>query len=295
MSAHTTNDEKIEHIFRNNLKIESNPMSIETLFTGRLRDRIKYDPYYQRNYVWDKQKATYFIESILMGTEIPPLIFFNGGSRIEVIDGRQRFQTIVRFMEGDFELDERGLLSMKSLAGLNYKGISDSITNTFLDTTLRVIEFTIVASDEVGEAQEDMVKKEVFRRYNSGITPLRKAEFQKALYIDDDVTGHFRKSLESNRETFQDVVSIFASERDQSRLDEPLLIDEIMQTIRKLLVLHEIPIRYFESARGKEVAKIIYDDFSDRNDAETSLQRFPVKSRCPQTPAATCFDQNGCN
>ena len=277
MSALATNDEMIEQIFRNNLKVESNPMSIETLFTGRLRNRIKYDPYYQRNYVWDRQKATYFIESILMGTEIPPLIFFNRGSEIEVIDGRQRFQTIVRFMDGDFDLDERGLLSMKGLAGLNYRGISDSIVNTFLDTTLRVIEFTIVAADEVDEAQEDMVKKEVFRRYNSGITPLRKAEFQKALYIDDDVTGYFRKCLGSDNEAFQDVVSIFASERDQSRLDDPRLIDEIMQTIRRLLVLHEIPIRYFESARGKEVARIIYDDFSDRNDAELVYSDFQSK------------------
>ncbi|RID81948.1 DUF262 domain-containing protein [Mesobacillus zeae] len=47
-----------------------------------------YDPYYQRNYVWDADKASYFIESILLGTEIPPLVFFNTGKQIEVIDGR---------------------------------------------------------------------------------------------------------------------------------------------------------------------------------------------------------------
>ncbi len=277
MSDLISYDEKIESIFRNNLKIESNPMSIETLFTGRLRNRITYDPYYQRNYVWDKQKATYFIESILLGTEIPPLIFFNGSGQIEVIDGRQRFQTIDRFMKSEFDLDIRGLFTMKRLARINYERLNDDIKNTFLDTTLRVIEFTVVASDEIDDVQEDIVKKEVFRRYNSGITPLRKAEFQKALYIDDNVTEYFRNILESDRQFLHDAVSVLGRERDQPRIDDPRLIDEMMQNVRKLLVLQEVPIQYYESAPGKEVAKIIYDDFSERNDAGEVLISFRSK------------------
>jgi len=270
-------NKSIEDIFRNNLKIESNPMSIETLFTGRLRNRITYDPYYQRNYVWDKQKATYFIESILIGTEIPPLIFFNGGGQIEVIDGRQRFQTIDRFIKGEFELVSRGLFSLKSLKGLKYERLSDSIKNTFLDTALRVIEFAIVASNEISEVQEDTVKKEVFRRYNSGITPLRKSEIEKAEYIDNNVTKFFREQLIANKDEFKGVVRIVASERKQSRIAEPRLIDDIMIDIRKFLVLHEVPIRYYLTASGKEVAKIIYEDFSERADPVEVYQGFISK------------------
>ncbi len=277
MLNHDLQDREIEEIFRNNLKIESNPMSIETLFTGRLRTRIKYDPYYQRNYVWDKQKASYFIESILLGTEIPPLIFFNSGDIIEVIDGRQRFQSIDRFMKEEFELTKKGLISLKKLARMKYEDLPDTIKNTFLDTTLRVIEFTIVATNEIDESLEDIVKKEIFRRYNSGITPLRKAEIQKAIFIDDDVTDFFQSQMLLNKQAYQDIVSIFLSERDQSRIDDPRLIDVVMMNIRKLLVLPEVPIRYYESTPGKEVASVIYENLSENGEPQEIFHRFMKK------------------
>ncbi len=54
--------DEIELILKNHLKIESKVMSIETLLgNARMRNKIVYDPYYQRNYVWDNDKATYFI------------------------------------------------------------------------------------------------------------------------------------------------------------------------------------------------------------------------------------------
>ena len=267
----------IEDIFRNNLKIESNPMSIETLFTGRLRNRITYDPYYQRNYVWDKLKATYFIESILLGTEIPPLIFFNSGGRIEVVDGRQRFQTIDRYIRGDFELAERGLFALKSLKGIKFDDLSESIRNAFLDTALRVIEFAIVVSDRVTDVQEDTVKKEVFRRYNSGITPLRKSEIETAEFIEDSITQYFREQFNRNRGEYADVIRILASERSQSRIDEPRLLDDIMILIRKLLVLHAVPISYYQNASGKEVARLIYEDRSENADPEAEYKDFTRK------------------
>ena len=84
-------------IFENLIKIEPKVVSIETLFNNdETLENTKYDPDYQRKYVWDDEKATYFIESILLGTEIPPIIYFRNGEKIEVIDGRQRYQTILR-------------------------------------------------------------------------------------------------------------------------------------------------------------------------------------------------------
>lgn len=83
---------ELNKIFENLIKIEPKVVSIETLFNNdeTLRN-TKYDPDYQRNYVWDDEKATYFIESILLGTEIPPIIYFRNGDNIEIIDGRQRY------------------------------------------------------------------------------------------------------------------------------------------------------------------------------------------------------------
>ena len=87
-------DTEIIKIFKEHLKIESRVVSIEDLFSIRHRKQIDFKPYYQRKYVWNNEKASYFVESILIGTEIPPLIFFHGADQIEIIDGRQRFETI---------------------------------------------------------------------------------------------------------------------------------------------------------------------------------------------------------
>ena len=109
--------EDFERIFTSHLKIETYSKSIESIFSDRLVRRINYKPYYQRNYVWDNHKASYFIESILLGTEIPPLIFFNNGNdNFEVIDGRQRFETIKRFKNNEFALTKKGLSTLKQLS-----------------------------------------------------------------------------------------------------------------------------------------------------------------------------------
>ena len=162
-----------EKIFKEHLKIETYSKSIDSLYSPRLRNKINYKPYYQRNYVWDNNKATYFIESILVGTEIPPLIFFDNNDGIEVIDGRQRFETILRFMENQFQLTKAGLTSLKQLKKLNWESLTQrnsKIIEDFLDAKLRIIEFKLVNQPPLDRFLEDKVKKEIFSRYNTGIT-----------------------------------------------------------------------------------------------------------------------------
>ena len=102
----TVKEDKFIKIFKNSLKIDARTISIKTLLSERNLRRINYTPYYQRNYVWDNIKQTFFIESVILGTEIPPLIFFKSGMRMEVIDGRQRFETLKRFKENDLMFSE---------------------------------------------------------------------------------------------------------------------------------------------------------------------------------------------
>ena len=108
--------------------------SISTLLKST-RKVIYYKPYYQRNYVWDNDKASFFIESILLGIEIPPLIMFtpeHDKKKYEVIDGRQRFETIKRFYDGDFKLSKKGLRSLSGLSGLNFQHLKPEFQRIFL-------------------------------------------------------------------------------------------------------------------------------------------------------------------
>lgn len=117
-------------------------MSIETLLGNvRMRNKIVYNPYYQRNYVWDNDKATYFIESILLGTEIPPLVFFKTDQgQIEVIDGRQRYETLSKFLNSNLALSKKGLTNLKSLHKQKYSDLELKIQDIYLDTKIRILE-----------------------------------------------------------------------------------------------------------------------------------------------------------
>ena len=97
----------LKEIFERRIRIESKVKSINGVFIAvdETFEKTNYKPSYQRNYVWDDEKATFFIESIFLGTEVAPIIMFVSNSddiyNYEVIDGRQRYETIKRFLNGD--------------------------------------------------------------------------------------------------------------------------------------------------------------------------------------------------
>jgi hypothetical protein len=254
-----------EKIFKEHLKIETYSISIDSLFSPRLKNKIDYKPYYQRNYVWDYNKATYFIESILLGTEIPPLIFFSNNSEIEVIDGRQRFETILRFMENTFTLRPKGLNVLTLLKNNNYDDLAKSdreIIDKFLDAKLRIIEFKLVNSPPLDKYLEDRIKKEIFSRYNSGITPLKKAEIDNAIYDDDALSSEFKNYLEENVTYKRKIFSTFFKEKEDLLENPP--IEVLMTFIRKHLVLPMIPITYYARGTGRtDLLTKLYDKISD--------------------------------
>lgn len=245
---------EISEIFENYIKIEPKVMSIESLFNNEERvSKTNYKPFYQRNYVWDDEKATYFIESILLGTEIPPLIYFRNSEGIEIVDGRQRYETILRFIENDFKLRKNGLQKLENIGIANkyFKNIDEKLQELFWDTKLRIIEFSFHSKSLINDEYEDIVKKEIFKRYNSGITPLKPTDIDKAAYIEDDLNSYFKRKLNSDAVLYGDVSSLLYFEKSN--------IEVILKKIRQLLVLHNIPIKYFSIKKDAIIAK--YFDF----------------------------------
>ncbi|MDB9383235.1 DUF262 domain-containing protein [Nodularia spumigena CS-584] len=239
-------------------------MSIETLFNNPDRvDNTNYKPFYQRNYVWDDEKATYFIESILLGTEIPPLIYFRTGDHVEVIDGRQRYQTIKRFIENDFTLKKNGLQKLDNIGIENkgWKDLSSSMQDLFYDTKLRLIEFSFHSPSLVDEENEELVKKEIFKRYNSGITPLKPTEIDNAAYFEDDLNAFIKNKFKSDKILFRDVSKIFHFEKTD--------IETILKKVRQLLVQHKIPIKYYSVKKNTVISK--FYDFLFSNILEDDL------------------------
>ena len=60
-------------------------------------------PAFQRNYVWDRKRASRFIESLILGLPVPQIFLYQKGrNKYSVIDGQQRLMTIYFFMKQRF-------------------------------------------------------------------------------------------------------------------------------------------------------------------------------------------------
>lgn len=246
----------LTEIFVNKLKIESKVVTIDSLFNEAKVKKTQYAPPYQRNYVWDGEKATYFLESILIGTEIPPLIFFRTKGSVEIIDGRQRYETILKFLRNELRLSKAGLkkLDVLNIGKKTFGTLPEILKNDFLDTKLRVIEFSFASYDGITQVEEDSVKQEIFKRYNSGITPLKNIEIEEAIYFDNDLNSFFKEKLQ-NKEFHELFDRLFKYEDKK--------IEVLLQKIRQLLVIHKIPIKYYSKAKQKVTDKY-YDLLSAR-------------------------------
>jgi hypothetical protein len=254
---------EIKEIFENRIKIDPKVMTIDSLFNNEERvANTNYQPSYQRNYVWDDEKATYFIESILLGTEIPPLIYFRNGNKIEVIDGRQRYQTILRYLNNEFKLKKNGLQKLDNNEIVNklFKDLKSDVQDLFWDTKLRIIEFSFHTSNVIDEEMEEVVKREIFKRYNSGITPLKGSEIDNAVYFTDDLNSYIKEKIKGDKILYRDISSILHFEKTNEEI--------ILKKIRQLLVQHRIPIKYY--AIKKEIVISKYYDylFADLEDED---------------------------
>src|SRR5207253_7899978 len=97
-------------------------------------------------------------------------------------------------------LSNKGLTVLTELKKKKFSDLPESILDLFWETKLRIIQFGLVNEPKLDETREDLIKKEIFRRYNSGITPLKKVEMSRAKFIYDDLNTSIRNFLLSQKE-----------------------------------------------------------------------------------------------
>lgn len=274
-NTNTLYNENFLEVFKKCLKIEAKTISIKTLLSERNLNRINYSPYYQRNYVWDKTKQSFFIESVILGTEIPPLIFYKSGLKVEVIDGRQRFETLKKFKENDFKLNGRGLLSLEFLSNKSFNNLDEKFRDVFWSSNIRVFEFEVVNYPNLSPEIEDKIKKEIFRRYNTGITPLTSSEVDNAKYIDDDLTQHFNILIANNKDYSFKLYNVFVSNESIDVLPK----EDLSNFFRKSYILNKFPIsNYAGGSNRTETLDLLYD-FATQNIENYEKEINKIKSQ----------------
>ncbi|SNB46290.1 DUF262 domain-containing protein [Geobacter sp. DSM 9736] len=269
-------DYEFANIFKKHLKISTRSIAVRTMLSDRNIERINYKPYYQRNYVWDRAKASFFIESVLLGTEVPPLIFFKSGKSIEVIDGRQRFETLKKYRENDFSLGGRGLLKLQFLHNVTFNKLTPDLQELFLNSKIRIFEFEVIDEPKLPVSVEDKIKKEIFRRYNTGITPLKSDELENAKYDSDELTGLFKEYLKEDKAFLKRMAGCFTAE-DSTK--EAEIIATLLDLIRRYMVLSSFPIKtYARGNKRTEIRELLYEFITENiEDPELEFNCFKRK------------------
>jgi hypothetical protein len=148
---------------------------------------INLSPFYQRRHRWDIKKRSLLIESFLMNIPVPPIFLFeNKYNQYEVMDGRQRLETIKDYFQGNFALT--GLEIWKELNGLVFEELPATIQNGLLRRTLSAI--VLLAETTSPSESEFDVRMVLFSRLNTGGIQLNPQELRNALY-----PGHFNTML----------------------------------------------------------------------------------------------------
>jgi len=131
-----------------------------------------YVPSYQREFVWNNEKQSRFIESVLLGVPLTPfLVSEDEDRRLEIIDGSQRIRTLIAFYENKLRL--RKLDKLDKLNSAKYTDLPKRIQRYFENRDFKIII--------VDEAKSD-IKQDIFNRINTSSEPLSDSEIRKGSY-----------------------------------------------------------------------------------------------------------------
>ena len=188
-----------------------NDFNVLTLFSFIEAGAVRI-PGFQRNFVWDKIRASKLIESLILGIPVPQIFLYEQSKNLFlVIDGQQRLMSIYYFLKRRFpRKDKRGELRAvfdehggipdeylhndeyfetfnlslsgglpnqhSKYHGLNYSTLGDHKTQ--LD--LRPIRNIVVRQN--APEDDDTSIYEVFNRLNTGGVNLRPQEIRTSMY-----------------------------------------------------------------------------------------------------------------
>jgi uncharacterized protein with ParB-like and HNH nuclease domain len=144
----------------------STPRNIATLVREITNGNISFDIAVQRGEVWDINRKTLFIDSLISNYPIEPVMFaYDSSAKINyVIQGKQRLSTINNFVNNKIKLSKKMEPitiddKIYELAGLNFTSLPEEVQEIIKSRSIDCWRLEDLSDEEIAE---------VFYRINNG-------------------------------------------------------------------------------------------------------------------------------
>jgi hypothetical protein len=145
-------------------------------------------PDFQRGFVWKIKQSSLLIDSFLLGLPVPPVFFYiDDEHKNLVIDGQQRIQSIVFFLDGYFGPEnDQGRKQVFRLKGLDrrspysnktFADLSDADQRRLKGAVLRAINVR-----QLSPPGKNTSIYHIFERLNTGGTALKPQEIRNCVF-----------------------------------------------------------------------------------------------------------------
>ncbi|MDQ1289120.1 MAG: hypothetical protein QG622_2686 [Actinomycetota bacterium] len=157
------------------IRVSTKQFSLRHVLDLIQEDDLDLAPDFQRNRVWSSHQKSRLIESILLQIPLPAFYFAEDpDGMLRAVDGLQRLSTVYSFVRGGDDAF--------TLRGMEYLHKWDGVTFADLPAPLRRrLHNTQIVVHVIDPTTPPAVKYEIFRRINTGGTPLNSQEIRHCM------------------------------------------------------------------------------------------------------------------